>query len=69
MLTGNTSKYFPIANAKGKHDFRDRDLLFDTMADALDKGSAIFAGAAKDDFEKRDFRDLSSQPRLYRAVR
>jgi calpain family cysteine protease len=67
MLTGNTSKFFPLAKATGKHDFRDRDLLFDTMTEALDKGSAIFAGAVKDDFEK-EISEISAANHAYTVL-
>lgn len=67
MLTGQTSKFFPIANASGKFDFRDRDLLFDTMASALEKGSAIFAGATKDDFED-EISEMSAANHAYTVL-
>lgn len=67
MLTGNTSKYYPLANASGKNDFRDRDLLFNTMTKALNNGSAIFAGAAKDDFEK-EISEISAAGHAYTVL-
>jgi hypothetical protein len=67
MLTGNTSKFFPVAKASGKNDFRDRDLLFDTMREALKNGSAIFAGATTDDFGK-EISEISAANHAYTVL-
>ena len=67
MLTGKTSKYYPISSAGGKHDFRDRNELFQTMSSALEKGAAIFAGATKDDFEK-EISEISAANHAYTVL-
>ena len=67
MLTGKTSKYYPISSPSGKYDFRDRDKLFQTMSSALEKGSAIFAGATKDDFEK-EISEISAANHAYTVL-
>lgn len=70
MLTGKSSVKYRLIDApktEDAPDLRDRDVLFETMEEALDSGSAIFASALKDDYEE-DISEISAFHHAYTVL-